>query len=93
MARFEFEEGVKMIVDRVPGTRNDECSVNATSSTAAIKGLCWLVEEVASELGMTKEEVLCRMTVVLMAPPQKADVAEGSGTADHQMRQTNGIRY
>lgn len=71
MPRFEFEEGVKLIVDRVPGTKNDACEVYATSSTAAIKGLCWLVEEVASELGMTKEEVLCRLAVVLLGPGRK----------------------
>lgn len=65
---FEFEEGVKLVVDRVPGTRNDTCTVHATSSTTAIKGLCWLTEEVATELGMTKEEVLCRMAVILTAP-------------------------
>ena len=71
MARFDFEEGVKLIVDRAPGTKNDTCEVHATSRTAAIKGLCWLVEEVAKELEMTTEGVLCRLAVVLMAPARK----------------------
>jgi len=76
---FEFEEGVKLVVDRVPGTKNDTCRVSATSSTAAIKGLCWLTEEVAKELGMSKEEVLCRLAVILMAPERKE---QNNGKAD-----------
>lgn len=71
MARFEFEEGVQLVVDRVPGTKNDRCIVCATTSTAAIKGLCWLTEEVAKELGMSEEEVLCRLAVILTAPKRK----------------------
>lgn len=79
MARFEFEEGVKLIVDRAPGTKNDSCEVHATSSTAAIKGLCWLTEEVAKELGMSKKEVLCRLAVILTAPERKG---KNDGKAD-----------
>lgn len=75
---FEFEEGVKLVVDRVPGTGNDVCTVSATSSTAAIKGLCWLIGEVAKELGMAKEEVLCRLAVVLFGPKKE----DPNGKAD-----------
>lgn len=63
---FEFEEGVKMIVDRAPGTKNGNCEVHATSSVAAIKGLCWLTKEVTKELHMTTEEVICRLAVILL---------------------------
>lgn len=76
---FEFEEGVKLVVDRAPGTRNDTCTVQATSSTAAIKGLCWLIEEMGAELGMTKGEVLCRAAVVLLGPDRKG---QDDGEAD-----------
>lgn len=79
MARFEFEEGVQLVVDRVPGTKNDRCIVCATTSTAAIKGLCWLTEEVAKELGMSVEEVLCRLAVILTAPKRKG---QNDGKAD-----------
>lgn len=79
MARFEFEEGVQLVVDRVPGTKNDRCIVCATTSTAAIKGLCWLTEEVAKELGMSEEEVLCRLAVILTAPKRKG---QNDGKAD-----------
>ena len=79
MARFEFEEGIQLVVDRVPGTKNDRCIVCATTSTAAIKGLCWLTEEVAKELGMSEEEVLCRLAVILTAPKRKG---QNDGTAD-----------
>ena len=79
MARFEFDEGVQLMVDRVPGTKNDRCIVYATTSTAAIKGLCWLTEEVAKELGMSKEEVLCRLAVILTAPERKG---QNDGNAD-----------
>lgn len=76
---FEFEEGVKLVVDRVPGTRNDTCTVQATSGTAAIKGLCWLTEEVAKELNMSKGEVLCRLAVVMLGPVRKE---QSDGKAD-----------
>lgn len=79
MARFEFDEGVQLLVDRVPGTKNDRCTVSATTNTAAIKGLCWLTEEVAKELNMSKEEVLCRLAVVLTAPARKE---QDNGKAD-----------
>lgn len=79
MARFEFEETVKLTVDRVAGTNNDTCTVFASSNTAAIKGLCWLTEEVAKELGMSKEEVLCRLAVILTAPERKG---QDNGKAD-----------
>ena len=71
MARFEFEETAKLTVDRVAGTNNDTCSVFASSSTAAIKGLCWLTEEVARELNMSTEEVIYRLAVVLLGPGGK----------------------
>ena len=79
MARFEFEETVKLAVDRVAGTENDTCSVFASSRTAAIKGLCWLTEEVAKEIGMSKGEVLCRLAVILTAPERKG---QNDGKAD-----------
>jgi hypothetical protein len=65
---FEFEEGVKLIVDRVPGTNNDACEVHATSTVAAIKGLCWLVENMATYMNMTVEEVICRLAVTMLGP-------------------------
>lgn len=68
---FEFEETVKLTVDRVAGTNNDICTVYASSSTAAIKGLCLLIGKVAAYLGMSKEEVLCRLAVVLLGPGRK----------------------
>ena len=66
MARFEFEDTVKLKVDRVAGTKNDTCEVFASSNTALVKGLCWLVEESAKYMKMTKQELLCRLAVVLM---------------------------
>lgn len=75
---FEFEEGVKLIVDRVPGTKNDTCEVHATSSVAAIKGLCWLVETMAAYLNMSVEEVVCRLAVILLGPRKE----QRNGKAD-----------
>ena len=75
---FEFEEGVKLIVDRVPGTNNDTCKVEATSSVAAIKGLCWAVQKTAAYLNMSVEEVMCRLAVILMGPGKE----RSNGNAD-----------
>lgn len=71
MARFEFEETVKLKVDRVAGTKNDACEVFSSSNTALVKGLCWLVEESAKYMKMTKQELLCRLAVVLMGTDGK----------------------
>lgn len=68
MPRFEFEEGVKMTVDRAPGTRNDICKVCATSAVAAMKGLCWLVEKTAGYMGLTVEQVICRIAATMLGP-------------------------
>lgn len=79
MVRFERDEGVQLLVNREIGAEEESCSMIATSSTAAIKGLCWLTEEMAKELGMSKEEVLCRLAVILMAPGRKE---QDGGKAD-----------
>lgn len=65
MPKFEFDETVKLAVDRVAGTRNDRCTVHASSKTAAMKGLYWLVETMAAELGMSWQEIVCRLAVIL----------------------------
>ena len=77
--KFELGEGVKLMVERVPGSEIDRCAIYATSSTAAIKGLCRLTEVVAKKLGMSKEEVLCRLAVILTAPERKG---QNDGKAD-----------
>lgn len=71
MIEFEFEEGVKLTVDRAAGTRNDTCTVYASSKVAAIKGLCWLVEKLAEYLNMSVEEIICRLAVILLGPVAK----------------------
>ena len=72
---FEFEEGVKLTVDRVAGTKGYDCKVWASDRTAAIKGMCILVQELAENGGMSVEEVICRVAASLLAPAQ----AEGGG--------------
>lgn len=68
MARFDFEDTVKLTVDRVAGTENDTCSVFASSVPAAVKGLAWLVEEAARELNVSTQEVVCRLAVNIFGP-------------------------
>lgn len=75
---FEFEDGVKLIVDRVPGTKNDTCTLEATSGVAAVKGLCWAVQKTASYLNMSVEEVMCRLAVILLGPGKE----QSHGKAD-----------
>ena len=71
IALFEFEDTVKMVVDRVAGTKNDKCTVFASSTEAAVKGLCWLAQETAAQMGVSVEEVVCRMAVELFGPGRK----------------------
>lgn len=68
---FDFEEGVKLKFELEPGGRDDACEVYATSNTALVKGLCRLVEESAKYMKMTKQELLCRLAVVLMGTDGK----------------------
>lgn len=62
---FAFDDTVKMKLDRVAGTRNDELSVYASSLDAAAKGLCQLLKLTAAQFGRSDEEILCRMAVLL----------------------------
>lgn len=68
---FEFEDTVKMEVDRVAGTKNDKCTVFASSIEAAVKGLCWLTQETAAQMGVSAQEVVCRMAVALFGSDKK----------------------
>lgn len=77
--KFEFDEGVMLKVDRVPNAKNDECHVDATSNTALLKGLCWLMKESAKYMGMTIHELICRLAVILTVPERKG---QNDGKAD-----------
>lgn len=68
---FTIKDGVKLKIERVAGADAQDCEISATSSTAAVKGLCWLIQETAQYLKMTKEELLCRVAVVLMGPKKE----------------------
>lgn len=67
---FELDEGAKLALDKKPGEERERCEVAATSATTALKGLCALVEETAARLGMTAEEIVCRMAVILFHHPE-----------------------
>ena len=74
---FGIKEGVFLMVRRDPGcTSGDDdawCEVRASDSTAMIKGLCLMANEAAKYLKMTKQELLCRLTVVLMGTDGKEE--------------------
>ena len=80
MIKFDFEDTVKLTVDRVAGTKNDTCKVYASSLPAAAKGLCGLIEDIAKYFGVTQEEIVCRIAVKMFGPVEqevddgKADV-------------------
>lgn len=67
---FKIEEGVELKVIRkpsdAPGVDDAACEIRATDGTALVKGICLLVMEAAKRMGMTKQELLCRLAVVLM---------------------------
>lgn len=67
---FEFEEGCKLSVDRVPGTNGCDIVLQATTATAALKGVSLLVVKLAEETGRSVDEILCRLAVVLLAPDE-----------------------
>ena len=71
--KFDFEEGVKLKFELEPGGGDDTCEVYATSNTALVKGLCRLVKESAKHMKMTKQELLCRLAVVLMGTDGKEE--------------------
>lgn len=61
---FYFDEGVKLAIDKTPGTRDQRCEIWATDSTAAIRGLCMLIDGTAERFGMSVQEVICRLAVI-----------------------------
>ncbi len=68
---FDFEEGVKLKFELEPGGE-EIFEVSATSNTAMVKGLCRMIEECGGYMKMTKQELLCRLAVVLMGPKKEA---------------------
>ena len=73
---FDFEEGCKMVVDRVPGTKGYDCNIMATTAVAALKGLSLLTVKLAEIVGCSVEEVLCKLAVVLLAPDEMPEGEE-----------------
>lgn len=71
MVKFTFEEGVKLKFEVEPGGK-ENFEVSATSNTALVKGLCRMVEESAGYMKMTKQDLLCRLAVVLMGTKEEA---------------------
>lgn len=67
---FEFEDTVKMVVDRVAGTKNNKYTVFASSTEAAVTGLCWLAQETAAQMLDMKKQ------------PAKSEVAKVEDTRD-----------
>lgn len=70
---FELDEGLLLKISKEPGEERGTCEAAATSGTAAMRGLCCLVTEVAERLGMTIEEVICRMAVIMLRQPEQTD--------------------
>lgn len=82
---FEFEEGAVVNFSRVTGTRGFSCSVEFTTSTAAVRALAIIIEGVAKRLGVPVENVLCKLATVLLQEESQA-VEKGdnpSATARH----------
>ena len=72
MVKFAFEEGVKLKFEVEPGGE-ENFEVSATSNTALVKGLCRMVEESGGYMKMTKQELLCRLAVVLMGTKEETE--------------------
>ena len=67
---FEFEEGCKLSVDRVPATNGCDITLQATTAVAALKGISLLTVKLAEVVGCSVDEVLCKLAVVLLAPDE-----------------------
>lgn len=78
---FDFEEGCKMLVDRVPGTNGYDCIVEGTSNEAKLKGLSLLTVKLAESAGCSVDEVFCKLAVVLFAPDEMPE-GEGYGSEE-----------
>lgn len=63
---FEFEEGAVINFSRVTGTNGYTYSVEATTCDAAMRALAIITEGVATQLGISVEAVLCKLTSVLI---------------------------
>lgn len=74
---FEFEEGCKLSVDRVPGTNGCSVTMQATTAVAVLKGISLLIVKIAEVVGCGVDEVLCKLAVVLLAPDGIPEGMEG----------------
>ena len=72
MREFEFEEGMVVHFSRVPGTRGCDSTIDFTDSTAAVRGLAIITEDIAKRLGVPVEKVLCKLATVLIRPEEES---------------------
>ena len=75
---FEFEEGCRLSVDRTPGTNGCSVTFQATTATAALKGISLLTVKLAELTSRSVDEVLCRLAVVLLAQEGMPEDMEGA---------------
>lgn len=70
---LNLEDEVEMKFRRVPGKADIECRVSATSNAAMVAGLCRLTLDAAEYMHMTKQELLCRVAVVIFGEDRKEE--------------------
>ncbi len=63
---FGFEQGARLVLDTVPGTRSCSAEIRATDTGAALLGLGLLAIRLAQELQVPVETVLGHLAVTVM---------------------------
>ncbi len=80
MFAFEKHESVRLVLTKEPDTDKESCVVAAGSKAEVIKGLCRLVDETAREFCMSREEILCRLAVILFGERTRREGEQNVGT-------------
>lgn len=75
---FAMEEGCLLTVDRTPGAKGCNVTLQATTAVAALKGISLLVNELAELVGCSVDEVLCKLAVIMLAPEGMPESMEGA---------------
>lgn len=65
---FEVDECIVLELQKLPGVEDCTSRIEGLKAVTALKGLALLTQELAREMCVPVEYVLCQITTVLLAP-------------------------
>lgn len=74
--RWQLDEGVWLRVDKAPGKELGEVQASFTTGVAAARGISLMMIQVAEQMGVPVEHLLCVVATILMGEVAKSDASD-----------------